>query len=460
MGRPQDALPFSWNEKGTELSFILKADLSWSDGVPLTACQYRDGLLRVLAPQTPSALAELLFDVEGAADFKAGRISSLSVGVDCSDENHQLRVRVNKPFSTKTLYAFALPITAPLRKERLESLGANWLLGGKALKPIGTGPLLISEWSHRRRIVLKPRIAGSSPRLVFSILADASGAYRLYESGQLDLLEEIPSLQLRSAEARSDFKSFPIPATYYIAFSNESGSRFQSLQLRQAIAESLNVAELSGLLKGGERMARGLIPPELYPSPDTAAEPSQLWAYNPASARARIEKWKREKQKEIRPIELMYNSGERHKILMERVAYQIETNLGLKVQLQPMEWAVYVSSLKIKAPEIFRYPWTAAYPDPRFFLELFGEHSLNNFGKYRNPKYNSLIEQLGGLSSTRDGARFWDRVRQAEKLLIHDDVALIPLYHYRKSLLIKPSLKGLELNSLGFVDFSKLRKAP
>jgi hypothetical protein len=64
---------------------------------------------------------------------------------------------------------------------------------------------------------------------------------------------------------------------------------------------------------------------------------------------------------------------------MERLQNNWRRHLGVKTRLEPMEWNSYVAFLKKTPPQIFRYAWTAVFPDPRFFLNLFGADSLQNF---------------------------------------------------------------------------------
>jgi hypothetical protein len=46
-------------------------------------------------------------------------------------------------------------------------------------------------------------------------------------------------------------------------------------------------------------------------------------------------------------LKLFYNSGERHQLIMERLANRWRESLGVKVELNPMDWKVLVSTLHV-----------------------------------------------------------------------------------------------------------------
>jgi ABC-type oligopeptide transport system substrate-binding subunit len=68
-----------------ELRVILRANLRWSDGKSLTACQYKDGILRALDPKAPAALADILFDIQNAPVRKAGKLEASKVRILCDE---------------------------------------------------------------------------------------------------------------------------------------------------------------------------------------------------------------------------------------------------------------------------------------------------------------------------------------------------------------------------------------
>ena len=71
--------------------------------------------------------------------------------------------------------------------------------------------------------------------------------------------------------------------------------------------------------------------------------------------------------------------------------------------------------------------WVGDYQDANTFLELFQTDSGQNFGKYANDEFDMLIQKAAKMPG---GAARFDVLKQAEEILINQDQAILPIYHY------------------------------
>ena len=448
-----DAKSFEWNEKAFTLKIVLRDDLKWSDGVPLDACHYRDGILRALDPKVPSTLSEILFDIKFAREFKAGKLSAEQVGIRCDDK--VLTIESLKARSSKLMHALAFIVSAPVRFDRIKLLGSKWVSGDGNSAGIGSGAFVIREWSHDRRVVLAARRLSEKSLPVdrfakvdevqMPILRDPRSALAMYQSNDLDYIEEIPPIflgQLKDLDDAMPAESF---TTYMIGFSLAANPVLKDKRVRQALALCANQFEVPQLLKGGESEAKGWVPPGLLPE---AARP-QSSLFDPIKAAALLDAAGFKDRSKFPKLKLYFNSGERHQLLMERFANNVKTYLGIKLELEVQDWKVLVAKLKSSAPDLYRYAWTAVYPDPVFFLELFLSDSFNNFGKWKNAEYDILVKSLVGRSTEVRDKKFWSDLRRAQDILVSEDPAIIPIYHYVRNALVKPYVKGLVQSGMG-----------
>jgi oligopeptide transport system substrate-binding protein len=451
-----DASGYEWREKGRKLFVTVRRDLRWSDGAALTACQYRDGILRALDPAVPSALSELLFEIVGAKERKGGKVTEDKVGVRCSDENATIEFDVVRPRSAKMLHALAFVVSAPLRKEAAARRGSDWLLPEDGKAGLATGAFAVSEWARDRRITLAARSFFEMQALPedrraklrsveMPVVRDPTAALALYESGDVDLFEEIPPALLPRLRERADRVQAPYFTTYMVGFSFESNPVLKDARVRRALAMSFRQEEVPQILQGGEQEARGWVPPGLIPG-DMRPTAS---IFDASKARALLAEAGYADPSKFPVLKLFYNSGERHKLLMERAANNWKTQLGVKVELEPIEWKVLVAQLKTRAPDLWRYAWSAAYPDALFFLELWLSDGLNNFGKWKNAEYDRLVNSLLDTPFDARDAKFWSRVARAQEILVREDPALIPVYHYVRNALVRPGIYGLEFTGRG-----------
>jgi oligopeptide transport system substrate-binding protein len=129
-------------------------------------------------------------------------------------------------------------------------------------------------------------------------------------------------------------------------------------------------------------------------------------------------------------INLAFNTGGGHEAWVQAIQAQLQDNLGLKVNIQPMPFAELLKKEKEdKASGLFRAAWGADYPTPENFLfPLLAKASLppgDNRGRYVNPKFDDFLAQARAADESQR-AGF---IKQAEKVAIGEDLALIPLWY-------------------------------
>jgi oligopeptide transport system substrate-binding protein len=454
-----DAEYFKWENEGHILKIRLKPHLQWSDKSPLQACHYRDGILRALNSKTPALLAELLFDIEGAPEFKAGKIEEKELGISCNNDSRELEIGVSRPYAWKILHALAFPISAPVRRDRIEKYQSRWMEPASGAAGISCGDYVIQEKKDDSKVVLTRRqdkVADSGPGfniVEMPIVKESMTSFAMYESGALDVLPEVPTPILQKSAKHSDLKVAPFLATYMIGFST-SQNIMKDVKLRQALRYSVNTAEIPALLGGSEDQAMSWIPPSLLPLR------SQLNRniFDPTKAKALLATSDFFKAPKKIKLQLHYNSGDRHQLIVERLSNTWKTYLGIDVELVPSEWKVLVASLKSKAPDLWRYAWAAVYPDPLFFLEIFASNGPNNFGRWKNSEYDMILSELLETPLSERKEKFWSKLEKAQYILTEGDPALIPIYHYRRNYLVKPHVENLMFDQRGLVRFSKIKR--
>jgi oligopeptide transport system substrate-binding protein len=133
-----------------------------------------------------------------------------------------------------------------------------------------------------------------------------------------------------------------------------------------------------------------------------------------------------------------------------------QRNLGVVVRLENQEWKVYLKQLQNNPPAIFRLGWGADYPDPDNFMKLFTANSGNNHTRWKNKKYDQLLELAARELDTRKRARLYD---EAQKILCETDLPIMPLFWVAESTLLNPHFTGLELTSMARMDLRNVRPA-
>jgi oligopeptide transport system substrate-binding protein len=457
-----DAESWNWVSGGQGLQVVLKPDRKWSDGVAITACQYRDSIERALSPTVASHLADLLYDIRGAQERKS-KGPGVALGVRCDDSKRELTIDTVSPKPNRLLHALAFVVTAPLRQDRVDALGESWLVGGQGKAAISSGAFVVESWERDRRLVLVARREhlpkseqAQIDRVEFPLVRDPTTQLAMYESGELDLIEEVPAAMLKNLAERPDRVLAPYFVTYMVGFSFRANPVLKDSRVRRALAFTAHQAEVPQILGGGETEAKGWVPPDLLPE---SARPT-VSLFNPELAKTELAAAGFPGGKGFPKLRLDYNSGERHQLLMERLVNNWKTHLGISVELNPMEWKVLVSKVKTKPADLYRYAWSAVYPDPLFFLELYTSSSLNNFGSFNLKAFDEGVKKLVQVPVGERGAEFWKSFQDLHSVLTATDPALIPIYHYVRNALVHPRVQGLAFQGVGSVDLSQVRLAP
>jgi oligopeptide transport system substrate-binding protein len=152
-------------------------------------------------------------------------------------------------------------------------------------------------------------------------------------------------------------------------------------------------------------------------------------------------------------ITAMYNTNDTNRLIGEFLQAQWKEHLNVDVQLESQEWKVFLNRLQVDPPQVFRLGWGADFPDPDNFMNLFISSSGNNRLRWSNPRYDELVALGATLVDLAERQRIYDK---AQKILTETDAAMIPLFVATQNLLIKPYVKGFEMNSMELMYLKKV----
>lgn len=445
--QPRLAESYSISQDGRRIEFTLRSEAKWSDGKPVTAEEMILGFRRALAPSIASKLAEMLTPIRGAREYRAGKRADLP-GVRA--ENGKLVVELERK-SPYFLQALALPDVAPAREDILKNHGGKWPEGPKASAAPATGPYRISEYVSGQKITLErnPHYWGGLagiPRVELLLISDESTASNLFDHGKVDILTRVSSVDFKRYEKQGKMRVEPFFATYYLAF-NCRKEPFQDRDWRRAIAGSIDRKELTDLVGTGETPARswvslgleGYLPYE---------DPAPVFADSVARVKP--------KAASHAPITAQFDASSRNSTVMERVQQDVLQRLGLKLSLVQQDWKSHVKAIRSDAPPIFRFGWQAAFHDPLLHLQAFVTGNPNSFTGCSFPKYDQLVREIEEMPSGQERAR---KIREAQKILVDDEAAVVPLYHYIQGHAVAPRVKNFRANPFGVIRFSELELA-
>ncbi len=443
-GIPGIAESWDVSEDGTQYTFHLR-DVSWSDGVPITAQTVVDSWLRELNPETaaPYAWFPCMF-LAGAAEYNSGEAGPEAVGIRALDDRtFQMDLIGPLPYAIGALAHYSFGIV-PLHA--IEKYGAEWT---NPENFVGNGPYTLAEWKPQSYLKVVPNEtywdaeAVQLDEVIYYPIDDNNTGYNMFINGEVDWMTTVPLDQIEAASLRRDYHRAPQLATYYYVYQTERAP-FDDARVRKAFSLAVDRVELvEGVTRAGQIPAKGIVPEMAgYAG---LGEPE----YNVELARKLFAEAGYTKDN-FPKTTILYNTSESHKAIAEFIQSQWNEAFGLNISvgddsssdaqivLENQEWGTYLDNRNQGNFQVARAGWVGDYQDPNTFLDMFLTGAGMNGGKYSNEIYDILIEEAATLS----GADRMDVLHEAEYIFIEEDAAIMPLYFYTTNNLIDTTKWG------------------
>ncbi|MBY0117549.1 peptide ABC transporter substrate-binding protein [Paenibacillus sp. FSL H8-0317] len=471
-GKEQAGVAKDWtiSEDGLKYVFNLNPDAKWSNGDAITAEDFVRSWERALKPETASPYAYQLYYIKGAEGYnlskdetyKGTKVTDFSqVGVKATDE-HTLEVTLENPtpyFLGLTAFYTYYPVHA--------SADTNDKFFTDYKNMIVNGPFVMDQYSKGQKIVVKKNDgyhAAADIKLAqidMSLTNSSASELQAYKSGQLDYTGapngEIPSDQIPSvkAELPDEFKATGIASTYYYQF-NVNEAPFNNVKIRKAFAMAIQRQLIvDKVTQGGQIPAFGFVPPGIRGENGEFRDEHKddYFTENVEEAKALLaEGMKEEGYTTLPAVTLIYNTSDGHAKIALAVADMWKQNLGVDVKTENQEWGVFLENRQNQNFQVARAGWSADYNDPYNFLEMWTTGNTNNDSKFSNEQYDKDVKET--VKSADPAARM-AAFADAEKILIQDEMGVMPIYYYTNVSLTKPYLKGVQLDFSGAIDYTR-----
>ena len=274
----------------------------------------------------------------------------------------------------------------------------------------------------------------------------------MYSSGDVDFAE-ISGALIDQYESDPGFsKVLEVHVAYLMA--NNSVPALQNNNFRKALALSYSKEDIADkVMKNGAMAANYLVGWKCGIGPDgkdfRETSPEFL-NYNPELAREYWEKAKAEMGVDSVTLELTHYDDDVSVAVSEFIAASVEQNLpGVTIVLDTQPKKNAIAKGEAGDFELFLFRWGPDYADPLAFLELLRTDNTNNWGGYSNPEYDEIIDRTktGDLAADAEGR--WTELKRAEKMLLEEDTAVMPVYQNGLGALINPDVTNLDVRNIG-----------
>jgi oligopeptide transport system substrate-binding protein len=430
-------------------AFHLRAGVVYADGTPIVAGDIKYALERALAT-ADSPFAPFLGDVIGAQaviDHKTADCSGiLAIG------DRDLVIRLARPYAA-FVYLFAMPFTAPERRDRVVTAGDQI-----RRSPSASGPYQLAEWREGQRLVLErnpryyDRTRGHLDRIVIHENVPRETQFLMFERGELDIVSQLSGPDYLWITSQPTWQ----PYVHTRALMNAYGSRmnvrvkpFDDRRVRQALNYAVDKQSIVKLLNGTSVAAHGVLSPGMVGRDATLAP----YPHDPIKARALL-------------AEAGYGAGLTLEYVTtsdeeaQKLAASLQADLadvGIRLEISPLSFATYLTAIgKPDGPAFSLASWLGDYPDPSDFFEalfhsrMIADENSNNNAFYANPELDALLDRA--RVEPDDGAR-QTMYRRAERIL-YDDAPWIWGYHQLATEVTQPYVRSFGPHPVWLHDYT------
>lgn len=446
---PMPGVAESWDisDDGLVYTFHLRKDAKWSDGIPVTAKDFKYAWTRALAPETASPYAYQLWYIKNGEKYTEGKAKPEDLGIEVVDD-YTLKVTLENPTP------FFIGLTAfqtymPTPKHVIDKVGVDkWYL---AENIVCNGPFKLVEWKPQQEIVLvkndtywdKDKV--NLDKIIIYPVEDDNTALEMYLNGEVDWITGVPVERMDEMKKHPDFHVAPYLGTYYykvnVTGNPPSNKALTDPRVRKALALTINrkyICEYIG--KAGQVPAYSYVPSNMpgYKGYKFADKE------DPELARKLLAEAGYPNGEGFPTITILYNTSEGHKKIAEAIQQMWKKELNINVELENQEWKVYLNSQRSLNYMVSRSGWIGDYVDPNTFLDMYITNGGNNNTGWSNAEYDALIEKA---KQTTDNDKRMEYFYQAEKILM-TELPVIPIYFYVNVYMLKPYVKGIYENIL------------
>ena len=450
----------SWEESedGLTWTFTMRDGLKWSDGTDLTAKDFEYSFKRMADPATAAPYAATCLGmIDGFDAAQAGDTDALNV--KASDDGKTLTIVLSYPCSYFDKMA-AFAAMSPVQQATVEANGDSWCTSADTF--VSNGPYMITDWTPSERIVLtkNPNYVGGwdnskivSDTITLLLLEDSSASYAAYNSGEAQLIKDVPTDEIPSltkAEDGGDFYVDTILGTYYVSL-NLQRDAFKDAKVRKALSLAIDRDYVANtIMQGTYSAADSIVGPGIVDESgyfhDNGNAPyiSADYEANLAEAKKLLEEAGYPNGEGYPTIEYSTNDAGYHVPLAEYLQ-QAWGDLGITLTINKMEWSSFTPARRAGEYDVARNGWVMDYNDPSNMLDLFCSGNGNNDGKYSNPDFDAAID----ASRVADSAEHFAQLHKAEDILM-EDMGCLPIAYYNDYWLQSPTLKGTWHSPYGY----------
>ena len=447
---PGAAEKWEVSDDGLTWTFHLREGLKWSNGDPLVAQDYVNGVIRQLEPKTASPRGYYFYStiqIPGAKEFaeKDGN-DPKTVGITAPDDRTVV-IKLLNPFPNM-LYLMGSYYVPPLHKPSFDKFGTDFI---KPENIVNNGAYKMTEMVPQSHVTLVKNenywdaANVKIDKVTYVVTEDDQTELKRYKADELDTTNEVPSNQLDAlkGEVGDELRITTYVESQYLSF-NITKPPYDNVKVRQAIAIGIDRQVLQEkILKAGYQVNCGYSPPNdpRYPQPQVPE--------------CNMTKEERSEKGKALLAEAGYGPDNPLKVTIdtttdntatkqaEGVALMLKQNLGIDAKVNAQEFQAWMDSFYAGNWEVLNDNLVGDMPGPESHLSYMRPSAESGYN-WKSDEYEKLMDEAATKSDIEER---YKAMAAAEKVLL-DYYLVTPLNVTTSRHLVKPWVKGWDDNML------------
>lgn len=444
--RPALAKSWKYAPDGKSLTLTLKSNVKFHNGKPLTAQDVKASWENNFSTTKDWANISLFMSINGSSERLEGKKADIT-GIQVVDKS-TIKIVFDQANSS-----FIAMLTNP----------TFWVYDTEDKVEVapGTGAFIFKEKKEPDQMILlrnekyhlgKPRLAAINIRCY----KDGLEAFGDYQNNKLDYLDAVPFKEIKNIKNSDKYKPYyiekPLLEIYALGFNVNKEPYAGDYILRRAFNYAIDRKAIAeDVLGGAYRPLKAVLPVGI----NGYNSEMRGYTYDPQKAKELLEEAEYPMGEGLKPIVITYNNDEGHKMVAEAVAGQL-MELGMQVQVQPMDWDYYKKQLSQLDVSCFRLGWYADYPDADSFLYSLYHSSkigISNYSGYHNPQVDKILD--AARAETKSQQERLKLLKRAEEIIV-DDAPALWLFQKQANKMIGKEVNALYVNCMGMLNWHEI----
>ena len=450
-GKPLPGVAQNWtvSSDGRTYTFQLRTNALWSDGHPVLASDFIYAWKRLIEPSTAAYFPKLFTEyVEGAKEYAKQREHGTgdfsTVGISAPNE-HTITIRL-KHATPFYLEVVGMASYYPIPQHRVEKNNQAWAAPKNI---VGNGPFVLESLRRKDNVVLRKNTKYwdaknvNIDKVIIYPIEDDKSALNMYKAGELDWIGAVPTILLPKLRKTTELHSAAILGTRYIRI-NTTKPELTNPKVRRAMSMALDRKILvERVLREMQQPAYSFVPAGL----SNYSANAQI-TENIAEARKLMTEAGYPNGKGMPEISLLFQPNSQSSLVAIAISKMLGDALGVKVGQLRAEKGIFYDKLDSMSYDLALSNFSADFNDAESFLGKFASENVSeNLTGFKNAEYDQFLKQASAFVNPKDRNR---SLAAAEKILVIDQAAIIPLYHGVNIEMWKSYVSGLYMNPLGF----------